>query len=287
MRLLATTSLAAAVLLSAAAAHAQPVLISTGLPNGLLGTATNLAGNGQIERETADDFLLTHASSLTSASFYGLLPAGLGTSGINALTVEIYGVFPVASNVGRTSGPPTFSTSSVPTRVNSPSDVALIGRTLGTDLTMSATLLGSFSVNNSVVNGINATPNNLTGGDGPVRGDEVRIDVTFTNPFVLAAGHYFLVPQVGLTNGTFLWLSAPKPIVAPGTPFLPDLQSWIRDANLDPDWLRVGTDIIGGGQTFNAAFTLSGATVPEPSTLALLAGGLELVAGIGARRRRT
>ncbi|AHG91919.1 PEP motif putative anchor domain protein [Gemmatirosa kalamazoonensis] len=292
MRTFAHATLAAAVLLSAAVTPAQPVFISTGLPDGRLGTASNTAGGGQIERETADDFLLTHVSSLTSASFYGLLPRGLTPSDITALSVEIYGVFPVASNVGRTSGPPLFSTPLVPTRVNSPSDVDLVGRSIGSGLTFSATLLGPFNVANSVVNGINPTPGNLTGGEGPVSGDEVRIDVTFTDPFILQAGHYFIVPTVGLTNGTFLWLSAAKPIVG-GTPFLPDLQTWIRNANLDPDWLRVGTDVIGapstGGPppTFNAAFTLSGAAVPEPSTLALLAGGLTLVAGIGARRRRT
>jgi len=56
---------------------------------------------------------------------------------------------------------------------------------------------------------------------------------------------------------------------------------------LDPDWLRVGTDIVGGATppTFNAAFSLSGETVPEPATLTLL--GLALIAVVSARRRRT
>lgn len=58
------------------------------------------------------------------------------------------------------------------------------------------------------------------------------------------------MPQVEITNpaGEFLWLSAPKPIVPPGTPFpagFTDLQSWTRDAALEPDWLRVGSDIVG------------------------------------------
>src|SRR5260221_9984660 len=73
------------------------------------------------------------------------------------------------------------------------------------------------------------------------------------------ADHYFFRPEVELSSGDFLWLSAPKPIVAPGTPFAPDLQSWIRNDDLAPDWLRIGTDITGQGP-FNAAFSLSGET---------------------------
>jgi len=50
------------------------------------------------------------------------------------------------------------------------------------------------------------------------------------------------------------------------TPIAPDLQSWIRNANLDPDWLRIGTDIVSGSTppTFNAAFSLSGTTATAP-----------------------
>jgi hypothetical protein len=55
-----------------------------------------------------------------------------------------------------------------------------------------------------------------------------------------------------------------KPIIAPGTPFSPDLQEWIRNAELDPDWLRVGTDIVGG-VTFNATFSLAGIELPSCS----------------------
>ena len=86
-------------------------------------------------------------------------------------------------------------------------------------------------------------------------------------------------------NGNFMWLSAPKPIVPPGTPFAPDLQAWVRNADLDPDWLRIGTDIVGG-TTFNAAFSLDGAAVPEPSGMALVGIGGAVLAWRLRRRRK-
>jgi hypothetical protein len=105
-----------------------------------------------------------------------------------------------------------------------------------------------------------------TGGTGAVNDEEqVEFGVTFTDPLDLPADHYFFVPQVELSSGDFLWLSAAKPIGGPGTtPFSPDLQSWTRDAALDPDWMRVGTDIVGGATppTFNAAFSLTGVLSP-------------------------
>ena len=139
--------------------------------------------------------------------------------------------------------------------------------------------------------GINPKPGQTTGGNGQVSGQEVQFTVNFLSPFDLPADHYFFVPQVELNNGNdFLWLSTPRPIVAPGTPFLGDLQAWTRDANLDPDWLRIGTDIVGGGEvpapTFNMAFSLQGVSgVPEPATWAMMILGF---AGIGfmAYRRK-
>jgi hypothetical protein len=116
-------------------------------------------------------------------------------------------------------------------------------------------------VANTVVNDIRVA----THGEGPRSGEEVEITIAFTTPIILPAGHYFFRPEVLLTSGDFLYLSAPRPIVAPGTPFLRDLQAWIRNANLAPDWLRIGTDIIDGvtPPTFNMAFSLTGESVPE------------------------
>jgi hypothetical protein len=76
------------------------------------------------EIEAGDDFVLTQQTLITGAAFTGLIPLGASTSDIKNVVVEVYRVFPADSDVNRTSGPPTFSTPNVPTRVNSPSDVA-------------------------------------------------------------------------------------------------------------------------------------------------------------------
>jgi hypothetical protein len=172
--------------------------------------------------------------------------------------------------------------------MNSPSDIAFAERdTAVNDLLFTTSVLSpSFTAQNSVLNGINKQPNQTTMGEGQVTGQEVQFTVSF-NPINLPADHYFFVPQVQVDGGEFMWLSAPRPIVSPGTPINPDLQEWIRNESLAPDWLRVGTDIVGGEipPTFNATFALIGQIVPEPGTGALLVVGLAMV-GWTRRGRR-
>ena len=237
----------------AGAAGAAPFTFSTGTPDGKIALASRPGGPG-VEIEAADDFVLADATSLSGLAFTGLLPLSAAPTEVR---VRFYAVFPTGSDTSRTSGAPTFSTSLVPTRVNSPSDGALATRD-STDggLTFATTVLASsFAASNSVLNGINPRPNQTTGGDGAVSGQETVVDASFAAPVTLPAGRYFVVPQVKLASGQFYWLSAARSTAS-------DLQAWIRNANLVPDWLRVGTDIVGGATppTDNAAFTLRGAT---------------------------
>jgi len=127
--------------------------------------------------------------------------------------------------------------------------------------------VSQFQAQNTVISGINKSPQQLTHGEGSASGEQVEITITFTTPIFLPAGHYFFRPEVQVSGGNFLFLSAPRPIVS-GTPFpatVTDLQAWIRNTNLNPDWLRIGGDIVGAG-TFNMTFSLSGNTVPVVGT---------------------
>ncbi|OLC33735.1 MAG: hypothetical protein AUG08_16145 [Acidobacteria bacterium 13_1_20CM_2_55_15] len=269
-------SLATAILMIgiglAEPAWAEHFFFSTGNPDGRLGALSRRPSPGKIETETADDFALTETTVISQAVITGLIvPNTMPLASISQVEVELYHVFPLDSDLSRTIR--------VPTRVNSPADVEIDTATrdpLARTLSFSSTLLNpSFTVANSVVNGINASPNQLTHGEGPQSGEEVAITINFTTPIILPAGHYFFRPEVLVNGGDFLYLSAPRPIVPPGTPFpagVTDLQAWIRNANLNPDWLRIGTDIIGiippatTAPTFNMTFSLAGDTVPEAGT---------------------
>ncbi|HXA53114.1 MAG TPA: hypothetical protein VNV86_22510 [Candidatus Acidoferrum sp.] len=275
-----TVVLAIGAILAAPAGAA--VIYNNLTPNNQIGIATR-PGAGTFEIEAADDFILTGAGVINSAAFTGLLvppPTG-GSVSITDVVIEIYRVFPADSDTNRTPN--------VVTRANSPSDVAFDSRESGTSLTFSTSVvLSTFTALNSVApGGIHPAPNQTTGGNGPITGQEVQINVNFTTPFTLPADHYFFVPEVELSNGgVFYWLSASRPITGPGTtPFTPDLQAWTRDQFLDPDWSRVGTDIVGGTNApqFNLAFSLDGTVAPEPSGIVMVVTGL-MLAGFGKWR---
>lgn len=249
--------------LLALSAAANTFSFTTGDPDGRMGTLSRVTSPGKIQTETADDFILNQSlTTINQATFVGLIPTGIPLSSIGQVEIEFYHLFP------KDSGP--FD-GRVTTRNNSPADVEIDAATrdsLAGTLSYTVTLLNqSFNVANTVVNGIHPLPDEFTGGEGPATGQEVLINVVFNTPVVLGPDHYFFRPEALVDGGDFLWLSTVQP------QFPGDLQTWIRNDDLAPDWLRVGTDITGQGP-FDAAFSLSGTTVPEPSTWMLLAGSL-------------
>ena len=259
------------LVLAAPATATAVTLFTTGSPDGAMAALSRPASGSLIETETADDFILGQNAIVSGATFIGLLPTGAPLSTVQDVEIELYHVFPLDSV-----SPPDMR---VPTRVNSPSDNQFAAfDEAGGNLSITATVLNpSFMAANSVVNGIHPVPGQTTGGEGPVTGEEVLFSITFTTPFFVGAtDHDFFRPEVGLSSGNFLWLSTPRP----GPIFTGDLQAWIRNTNLDPDWLRIGTDIVGGATppAFNMAFSLVGTVVPEPSSLSLLGGALGVIA---------
>jgi hypothetical protein len=267
-----------AVMVMPLPAAADAFTFSTGSPDGRIGTLSRPNGGpGIIETETADDFILNQQTSITHATFTGLVPAG---ATVTQVEIEFYHVFPTNSAF-----PPSGN---VVSRTNSPSDVEIGAATrdsLAGTLSFSTTTLASnFSVLNTVVNGIHKQPNQFTGGEGPTSGQETQISVNFLMPVDLPADHYFFRPEAALSSGNFLWLSAAGP-----PQFTGDLQTWIRNEDLKPDWERVGTDVTHQGP-FDASFSLTGVAVPGPIAGAGLPG---VIAACGAllmlarRRRKT
>ena len=256
-------------------AAADAFMFSTGSPDGRIATLSrpNL-GPGLIETETADDFILSQQTSLTQGTFTGLIPSG---ASVTRVEIEFYHVFPTDSAF-----PPSGN---VVSRTNSPADNEIAAATrdsLAGSLSFSTTMGSNFSVSNTVINGIHKQPNQFTGGEGPTTGQEVQISVNFTPPVDLPADHYFFRPEAQLSSGNFLWLSGPGPQLFPG-----DLQTWIRNEDLKPDWERVGTDVTHQGP-FNASFSLTGESVPGPIAGAGLPGLILACSALlaFARRRR-
>jgi len=273
------------VLAFARVAAGTPLYSNLQVTNGMA-AASRPDSAGKIEIEAADDFIIGGGgAAVTEFKFIGLLTGNSLPINISAVNVEVYRVFPNDSQN------PPLNPAHVPTRVNSPSDVAFAERDsqVPGSLTFSTNQIAmNFQALNSVLNGIHPAPIQTTGGDGPVLGTEVMFDVLLNSPMLLPADHYFFVPQVQLsTADNFLWLSALRPA---GTPINPDLQAWIRNENLAPDWLRIGTDIVGPNPPptppmFNMAFEVDGQAVPEPATLLLFGTGLAALARRGRKTR--
>jgi hypothetical protein len=246
----------------ATSASAASFFFTTGNTDRLLGALARSESAGKIETETADDFILAVPTVISGATITGLV-LNTDVADIANVEVELYHKFPLDSTF-----PPSGR---VLSRVNSPADVEIDSATRdGADGTLGfsyALQAAGVTVASTVINGINPNPSR-TGGEGPATGDQAQITITFTKPILLPAGQYFFRPDVQVTGGDFLYMSAPR---SPGVPFVGDLQAWIRNSRLAPDWIRIGTDVIGAtppavAPTFNMTFSLSGNTVPDIGT---------------------
>ena len=99
------------------------------------------------EIEAGDDFILGSPATINGASFIGLLVPGTGSPSITQIVAEIYRVFPLDSN--------TVRTPNVPTRMNSPSDIAFDSKdSTANQLTITTSVLSpTFTALNSVIPG--------------------------------------------------------------------------------------------------------------------------------------
>ena len=152
-----------------------------------MGIATRPDSPGLTEIEGADDFFLSARTLITSASIVGLIVPGPngGVASITDVVAEMYRIFPADSDDTRVPH--------VPTRANSPSDVAFDSRDSGVSGQLSftlSTLAPTFTVLNTVQpGGIHPSPGQTTGGNGALTGQEVQINMTFLTPFNLVDSH--------------------------------------------------------------------------------------------------
>lgn len=231
--------------------------------------ASRPGAGGKIEIEAADDFILTQPTSITGGTFTGLLWAAVSRSR------TFKALHRVLSRVSQRFGVPTQRQRSDAREFPFRRGLQFAQQQHGRSEVYRQRSLQHFHGEQfrAEWHKQKAQPADF----GRASGYRQEVIFSFSiSPDLLPADHYSFVPQVQLSDGEFMWLSAPKLIVS-GTPFTPDLQAWIRNEELTTDWLRVGTDIVGGSPAppFNASFSLDGVTAtPEPSSLLLLGAGL-------------
>jgi len=196
--------------------------LTSGAPDGKLGALSRRESPRKLETETADDFILQQTTVINRATISGLVPLGTLPENIKEVEIEVYHVFPLDSAF-----PPQATCPHGSTRPRMSKSILPLAPKVSGSLKFSTSILSaSLFVANSAVNGISKLPNNVTTmGEGPVTGEEVEITITFTSPIVLPPGRYFFRPEVLLTSGDFLYLSAPRPIAPPANPFVGDLQA--------------------------------------------------------------
>src|SRR5262245_38332360 len=255
--------------------------------------------NSSPETEAIDDFVINPATFPQGFRIDQIRAQVLltdPTATIDNLSLEFYRTFPVDSDPNRT---PQF------TRTNGPSDdgneFAEFSST-GGELSFSQTEQSSnFILNTTIEPGPNGLGILET---TPTTGRLLLLDITLatrldlapTNPFPNDfATHYWLELTAQVSSGEFYWVQGTFPRTIPATPPVTgeDRQTWFTTVpGISPDFRRT-SDIINqqNGTTspvFNSSMEISGlaiaTTVPGPSALVLVLGGLAF-AGTLLRRR--
>ena len=153
----------ASLILGQGIAAATPVTLYSNLTvtNGMAAAShPPLSGSG-VENEAADDFVLGGGALVSEIKFIGLLTSG------SLISLGRTWSFTASSRTTARSPPD----GRVPTRTNSPSDVAFDERGASDFSSVTVTTLApSFTATNSVNNGIHPSPGQTTGGEGPVTG---------------------------------------------------------------------------------------------------------------------
>src|SRR5438045_3011913 len=80
---------------------------SSGAPDGRVVTLSVPSSTGNIQTETADDFVLATNTLISQATFTGLIPSGTPLTAVANVEIEIYHVFPLDSDTNRVLTVPT------------------------------------------------------------------------------------------------------------------------------------------------------------------------------------
>ena len=262
---------------------------STGDPDGKIATASRPEST-ENSRSSPRMISCSPTTSITSATFTGLVPGGGERPPTSSSRSIAY--FPRLGCRPHQRVAAVLDVE-VPTRVNSPSDVAFLEADSATGgLVLDQGARGDLHRKQlGETGGIYPEPESDTGGNGAVTGEEVRFDRELHRRLAPPRQPLFLRASGRAGQRQFLLAVGAEADRLAGTPFPPgftDLQSWTRD---DSARSRLAAHRHGHrgrrpAPTFNAAFSLAGSAVPEPSTWAMMLLGFAGLGFAGYRRAR-
>ena len=231
----------AAGLALATPAFAGDFFFTTGNADGLLGALSRSDSPGKVETETADDFVLTQTTIISGATIVGLVNAAVAN--ITNVEVEVYNRFRWTRSVSSVGA--TCSRASTRRRTSKsmpPRAMEAWERSVLPQRQLSA------NFHRTEHRGKRHQPESEPAGPAArvaTSGAEVEDHHHVHQADPSARRSLFLSPG-GVGGG---W-RFPVAVGAAGRSWRParrsrsDLQAWIRNARLAPDWVRIGTDVI-------------------------------------------